>query len=129
MTIFFRWYQYASFGFTCFGVYLIAKHVVSYILERRRRWDLQRRVLEAAAQRLEQGNQGSDGKSENGSDHDTSKRDRAMPDLCVICLEQEYNAVFVPCGHMCCCTGCSSHLANCPLCRRRIEQAVRTFRH
>ncbi|CAN6452777.1 unnamed protein product [Victoria cruziana] len=124
-----RWYQYASFGFTCFGVYLIAKHVVSYILERRRRWDLQRRVLEAAAQRLEQGNQGSDGKSENGSDHDTSKRDRAMPDLCVICLEQEYNAVFVPCGHMCCCTGCSSHLANCPLCRRRIEQAVRTFRH
>ncbi|CAN6452778.1 unnamed protein product [Victoria cruziana] len=87
------------------------------------------RVLEAAAQRLEQGNQGSDGKSENGSDHDTSKRDRAMPDLCVICLEQEYNAVFVPCGHMCCCTGCSSHLANCPLCRRRIEQAVRTFRH
>lgn len=31
---------------------------------------------------------------ENGSDD--TKRERLMPDLCVICLEQEYNAVFVP---------------------------------
>lgn len=30
---------------------------------------------------------------------------------------------------MCCCTTCSSHLTNCPLCRKRIEQAVKTFRH
>lgn len=35
-----------------------------------------------------------DEKAENGSD--SSKRDRLLPDLCVICLEQEYNAVFVP---------------------------------
>lgn len=27
---------------------------------------------------------------------DGTKRDRLLPDLCVICLEQEYNAVFVP---------------------------------
>ena len=27
---------------------------------------------------------------------DGVKKDRLMPDLCVICLEQEYNAVFVP---------------------------------
>ena len=27
---------------------------------------------------------------------DGAKRARSMPDLCVICLEQEYNAVFVP---------------------------------
>lgn len=33
------------------------------------------------------------------------------------------------CGHMCCCITCSSHLTNCPLCRRRIEQVVKTFRH
>ncbi|XP_048236156.1 E3 ubiquitin-protein ligase SP1 isoform X3 [Ricinus communis] len=70
---------------------------------------------------------GSNGKAENGSD--SSKRERPIPDLCVICLEQEYNAVFLPCGHMCCCTACSSHLTNCPLCRRRIEQVVKTFRH
>lgn len=36
----------------------------------------------------------SNGKSENGSD--INKKDRTLPDLCVICLEQEYNSVFVP---------------------------------
>ncbi|XP_042517275.1 E3 ubiquitin-protein ligase SP1 [Macadamia integrifolia] len=122
-----RWYKYASLGFTVCGVYLIAKHAIQCIMERRRRWDLQKRVLAAAAQRLGQENEGSNGKAENGLDN--AKKDHLMPDLCVICLEQEYNAVFVPCGHMCCCTTCSSHLTNCPLCRRRIEQVVRTFRH
>ncbi|XP_077219408.1 E3 Ubiquitin ligase family protein [Tasmannia lanceolata] len=122
-----RLYQYASVGFTVFGVYLITKHAIKYIRERRRRRDLQRRVLAAAAQRLGQDNEGSNGKPEDGSDN--AKREHLIPDLCVICLEQEYNAVFVPCGHMCCCTSCSSHLTTCPLCRRRIEQVVRTFRH
>ncbi|XP_074312176.1 E3 ubiquitin-protein ligase SP1 isoform X1 [Silene latifolia] len=120
-----RWYKYASFGFSVFGVYLIAKHTLRLILERRRRWELHKRVLEAAAKRT--GQAGDDVKDESGSE--TAKRDGLMPDLCVICLEQEYNAVFVPCGHMCCCTACSSHLSNCPLCRRRIDQVVRTFRH
>ncbi|KAK0580428.1 hypothetical protein LWI29_001917 [Acer saccharum] len=121
-----RWYKYASVGLTVFGVFMIAKHAIHYILERRRRWELQKRVLDAAAKRSGQEVEGSNGKAENGSD--SNKKDR-MPDLCVICLEQDYNAVFVPCGHMCCCTTCSSHLTNCPLCRRRIEQVVKTFRH
>eukprot|EP00850_Spirogloea_muscicola_P003327 SM000013S26496 [mRNA] locus=s13:708596:710620:+ [translate_table: standard] len=51
------------------------------------------------------------------------------PDLCVICLEQRYNAVIIPCGHMCCCIGCTSHLSQCPLCRRHIDQVVKAFRH
>lgn len=37
---------------------------------------------------------GLNGKAENGSD--STNKDRMMPDLCVICLEQEYNSVFVP---------------------------------
>ncbi|KAF7804780.1 E3 ubiquitin-protein ligase SP1 [Senna tora] len=120
-----RWYKFASMGLTVFGAYLIAKHAIQYFLERKRRRELQRRVLAAAAKRSGQDNEGE--KADNLSDG--TKRDRAMPDLCVICLEQEYNAVFVPCGHMCCCTTCSSHLTNCPLCRRQIEQLVKTFRH
>lgn len=121
-----RWYQYASVGFTVFGIYLLAKQAVQYILEKRRRWELQKRVLAAAAQRQAQETEGS-----NGFDKvsDSPKKEKATPDLCVICLEHEYNAVFVPCGHMCCCMGCSSHLTACPLCRRRIEQIVRTYRH
>uniref|UniRef100_A0A803NRB3 RING-type E3 ubiquitin transferase n=2 Tax=Cannabis sativa TaxID=3483 RepID=A0A803NRB3_CANSA len=123
-----RWYKYASVGLTAFGAYLIAKHAVQYIMERKRRWELQRRVLAAAAaKRSVNDDEGSEDKAESGSDG--SKKDLLMPDLCVICLEQDYNAVFVPCGHMCCCTTCSSQLTNCPLCRRRIDQVVKTFRH
>ncbi|QHO25374.1 hypothetical protein HN51_048757 [Arachis hypogaea] len=120
-----RWYKYASMGLTLFGAYLIAKHAIRFILERRRRCELQKRVLAAAAKRQGQDNEG----EKADTSPDGMKRDRSMPDLCVICLEHEYNAVFVPCGHMCCCTTCSSHLTNCPLCRRRIEQVVKTFRH
>lgn len=122
-----RWYKYASMGLTVFGFYLIAKRTIQYFMERRRRSELQRRVLAAAAKRSGQENEGLNEKADNESD--AAKRDRLMPDICVICLEQEYNAVFVPCGHMCCCITCSSHLTNCPLCRRRIEQVVKTFRH
>ncbi|KAF5744188.1 mitochondrial ubiquitin ligase activator of NFKB 1 [Tripterygium wilfordii] len=122
-----RWYKYASVGLSVFGIFLITKHAIQYIMERRRRWELRRRVLEAAAKRSGQDDEGSDGKAEEGSGN--AKRDLAIPDLCVICLEHEYDAVFVPCGHMCCCMTCSSQLTNCPLCRRRIEQALKTFRH
>ncbi|KAI8522832.1 hypothetical protein RHMOL_Rhmol13G0027300 [Rhododendron molle] len=120
-----RCYKYSSVGFTVFGAYLLGKHVFQHIIEGRRHWEVRKRVNKSAAKR--QDNEGSDGKTGNGSD--STKKDRLIPDLCVICLEQEYNSVFVPCGHMCCCTVCSSHLTNCPLCRRRIEQVVKTFRH
>ncbi|RWW17740.1 hypothetical protein BHE74_00029446 [Ensete ventricosum] len=38
-----RWYQFASMGFTVFGVFLLAKHALQYILERKRRRELQKR--------------------------------------------------------------------------------------
>lgn len=121
-----RWYKYASMGFTAVGVYLLLKHTFHYVMDRKRQWEYRRRVLAAAAKRAGHEDEGSNATSENGVDN---KKDLLMPDLCVICLEQEYNSVFVPCGHMCCCMTCSSHLTNCPLCRRRIEQVVKTFRH
>ncbi|KAG9157005.1 hypothetical protein Leryth_009042 [Lithospermum erythrorhizon] len=120
-----RWYKYASVGFTLFGAYLIARHAFQYIMERKRHWEMRRRVFAAAAKRA--GSEDINSQSENGPD--CSGNDLLMPELCVICLEQEYNSVFVPCGHMCCCMGCSSHLTNCPLCRRRVDLVVRTFRH
>ncbi|CAL1362077.1 unnamed protein product [Linum trigynum] len=123
-----RWYKYASMGLTVFGAFLIAKQAIDYIMERKQRLEMQNRVLAAAAKRSgNQDGEGANGVAENGADG--SKRERPIPDICVICLEHEYNAVFLPCGHMCCCTTCSSHLTNCPLCRRRIEQVVKTFRH
>ncbi|CAM8930322.1 unnamed protein product [Rhodiola kirilowii] len=121
-----RLYKYASMGLTVCGFYLIAKSAIQYILERRRRGEYQRRVIAAAAAK-KLGQESGDEQLEIGSD--ASRKEHVMPSLCVICLEQEYNAVFVPCGHMCCCTTCCTHLTHCPLCRRRIEQVVKTFRH
>ncbi|KAL9672557.1 hypothetical protein QQ045_028808 [Rhodiola kirilowii] len=123
-----RLYKYASMGLTACGFYLIAKSAIQYILEQRRRDELQRRfIAAAAAKKLGQESDIADEQLENGPDG--SRKEHIMPSLCVICLEQEYNAVFVPCGHMCCCTNCCTHLTHCPLCRRRIEQVVKTFRH
>ncbi|CAN4101208.1 unnamed protein product [Withania somnifera] len=88
-----RWYQYASMGFTAVGVYLLVKHAFHYARERKRHWELRRRVLAAAAKRTGHKDEGSNATVENGVDN---KKDLLMPDLCVICLEQEYNSVFVP---------------------------------
>jgi hypothetical protein len=44
---------------------------------------------------------------------------------CVVCLENEKEKIFVPCGHYCMCAECISQLGvpkKCPMCR----QAVRT---
>ncbi|KAL8224873.1 hypothetical protein R6Q57_017430 [Mikania cordata] len=116
-----RWYKYASMGFAAFGFYLIAKQAFQYIMERKHLWEMKKRVYDAAAKRTTTDNE------ENGAYG--TRKDGKMPEICVICLEQEYNSVFVPCGHMCCCVTCSSHLTSCPLCRSRIAQVVKTFRH
>lgn len=40
---------------------------------------------------------------------------------CSVCLEEERNIVFVPCGHMCCCDYCAKRCGNiCPVCRQPV---------
>ncbi|NXE67365.1 LRSM1 ligase, partial [Calcarius ornatus] len=46
---------------------------------------------------------------------------------CVVCMEQEPQMIFLPCGHVCCCQGCCERLPSCPLCRQDIAQCVRIF--
>jgi hypothetical protein len=43
---------------------------------------------------------------------------------CVICLENQRNAVFLPCGHLCVCISCTTSisLTECPLCRKRVDR-------
>ncbi|KAI7755501.1 hypothetical protein M8C21_031675, partial [Ambrosia artemisiifolia] len=83
-----RWYKYASMGFAAFGFYLIAKQAFQYIMERKRYWEIKKRVFDAAAKRTTSDSE------ENGVNG--TRKDGQMPDICVICLEQEYNSVFVP---------------------------------
>ncbi|GCC34080.1 hypothetical protein chiPu_0012553, partial [Chiloscyllium punctatum] len=47
---------------------------------------------------------------------------------CVVCLEQESQMIFLPCGHVCCCQTCGAELSTCPLCRKDIEQKIRIYR-
>lgn len=46
---------------------------------------------------------------------------------CVVCMEQEAQMIFLPCGHVCCCQTCCKRLQTCPLCRRDITQHIRIF--
>ncbi len=47
--------------------------------------------------------------------------------LCKICMSREANIVFVPCGHLATCGSCATAFRNCPVCRSKIQQAVKTF--
>ncbi|KAM6110414.1 E3 ubiquitin-protein ligase LRSAM1 isoform 3-T3 [Pterocles gutturalis] len=46
---------------------------------------------------------------------------------CVVCMEQETQMIFLPCGHVCCCQSCCERLHACPLCRQDITQRIRIF--
>ncbi|XP_067674319.1 E3 ubiquitin-protein ligase XIAP-like isoform X2 [Haliotis asinina] len=46
---------------------------------------------------------------------------------CKICMEDEVNVVFLPCGHLVCCATCAPALRKCPICRANIRGTVRTF--
>ncbi|KAL1403876.1 hypothetical protein pipiens_019169, partial [Culex pipiens pipiens] len=35
---------------------------------------------------------------------------------CVICMEETVQVIFLPCGHMCCCSGCHTEIRDCPMC-------------
>lgn len=47
--------------------------------------------------------------------------------LCKICYSNEYNTVFVPCGHIVACAKCASSVTACPLCRKRFDNVMRIF--
>lgn len=47
---------------------------------------------------------------------------------CVVCMETGAQAIFLPCGHVCCCQVCCDALQTCPLCRSNISQRIRLYR-
>jgi hypothetical protein len=46
---------------------------------------------------------------------------------CKICMDEEVNIVFLPCGHLACCNSCAPALRNCPICRALIRGTVRIY--
>ncbi|XP_076248356.1 E3 ubiquitin-protein ligase LRSAM1 isoform X2 [Calliopsis andreniformis] len=44
---------------------------------------------------------------------------------CVICLDLQCEIIFLPCGHLCCCSGCANMVsASCPMCRSNIDRKI-----
>jgi hypothetical protein len=44
---------------------------------------------------------------------------------CSICMDHPVDCVFVPCGHACTCSSCSSKMAECPICRQKHKSVLR----
>ncbi|XP_017885179.1 E3 ubiquitin-protein ligase LRSAM1-like isoform X2 [Ceratina calcarata] len=48
---------------------------------------------------------------------------------CVICLDLQCEVIFLPCGHLCCCSGCASMVStDCPMCRSAIHEKIRVIK-
>jgi len=62
---------------------------------------------------------------------DTSKRAKTEPlkeeELCVICLDKKKEILLLPCKHLCLCSGCSSSVSDCPLCRLAIASKTTVY--
>ncbi|KAL3881983.1 hypothetical protein ACJMK2_028365 [Sinanodonta woodiana] len=46
---------------------------------------------------------------------------------CKICMENPVRVIFIPCGHLVCCETCAPAFRKCPICRKKIQQSVKTF--
>ena len=58
----------------------------------------------------------------NGYNDDNNEQN-----VCVICLENQRNAVILPCGHVCGCRQCLLQVRSCPICREDIDRLVPMF--
>jgi E3 ubiquitin-protein ligase LRSAM1 len=47
---------------------------------------------------------------------------------CVVCMDQECQIIFLPCGHLCCCEQCQVEIGECPMCRGVIENKIKVIR-
>lgn len=63
-------------------------------------------------------------------DDGSSKLPPQVSTECCICLAEDKDTVFIPCGHVCCCEGCAKQIQGssdhrCPICRENVAQAVK----
>jgi E3 ubiquitin-protein ligase MUL1 len=125
--------QVFAWCFGALGAAMVVRKALRQWLKQRRQQQARKRALvamkesaerEAAAKRAAGGGEGGLGDElEGGGAGD------AAGGVCVVCMEQPANMVFVNCGHMCSCIGCALKLKRplCPVCRTRGD-AIRVFK-
>ena len=48
--------------------------------------------------------------------------------LCIICIDNDRDAIYMPCRHNATCIKCTKNLKNCPICKVEISEAIRIYR-
>lgn len=51
----------------------------------------------------------------------TLEETAAPLDECLLCSERKRDTVFKPCGHVCCCEGCTARVKKCLICRESVS--------
>jgi hypothetical protein len=46
---------------------------------------------------------------------------------CCICIVEERQIAFIPCGHAVCCRTCATKLKECPVCRKKIKSRLNLY--
>ncbi|ESN90748.1 hypothetical protein HELRODRAFT_70966 [Helobdella robusta] len=46
---------------------------------------------------------------------------------CIICLHNDIDTIFVPCGHFTCCRQCARKIEKCAICRVLIRKTYLVF--
>ena len=60
-------------------------------------------------------------------ENDVNTQEQSDDKLCVICIDNAKDIVFIPCGHVSVCKNCSDGLKICPLCRSDITTTNKIF--
>jgi hypothetical protein len=47
--------------------------------------------------------------------------------LCKICMDRDIDAIFLPCGHVYCCSSCAEVVSKCPFCRKPVEHITKAY--
>ena len=47
--------------------------------------------------------------------------------VCRICMDKDIDAIFLPCGHVYCCSQCAKLVRECPICRHKVEKISHAY--
>ncbi|XP_056625553.1 E3 ubiquitin-protein ligase XIAP [Triplophysa dalaica] len=65
--------------------------------------------------------------SEKSDDPMTTLEKLQREKRCKVCMDNDINIVFIPCGHLATCQKCSESLLKCPLCCATIVQKIKAY--
>ena len=58
---------------------------------------------------------------------DLSLKPESEMKLCKICMDHDIDAIFLPCGHVYCCSNCASAVTTCPFCRKPVKSTTKAY--